>query len=167
MLLLIQVVCKQEDALICCLRSPLTHSLLPSHTPSSPHTLHPPLTHFLLPSHTPPLIHSLLPTHSLLPSHTPSSPHTLLPPLTYSLLPSHTPSYPHTLLPPPPIHSLLPSHTHSSHKYKKSMMAMLTTLVTERGLDSQNYHCAGCKRPIGISKLTDACSICMHYRPLN
>ena len=32
------------------------------------------------------------------------------------------------------------------------MLAHLTKLVTEKGLDSQSYHCAGCKRPIGISK---------------
>ena len=33
------------------------------------------------------------------------------------------------------------------------MLAHLTKLVTEKGLDSQSYHCAGCKRPIGISKI--------------
>lgn len=32
------------------------------------------------------------------------------------------------------------------------MLAHLTKLVMEKGLDSQSYHCAGCKRPIGISK---------------
>ena len=31
-------------------------------------------------------------------------------------------------------------------------MEHVTKLVTEKGLDSQSYHCAGCKRPIGISK---------------
>lgn len=30
------------------------------------------------------------------------------------------------------------------------MTAQLTKLVNEKGLDSQNYHCAGCRRPIGI-----------------
>ena len=36
------------------------------------------------------------------------------------------------------------------------MYRHLTKLVTEKGLDSQNYHCAGCKRPVGISE-----NICM------
>lgn len=38
------------------------------------------------------------------------------------------------------------------------MLAHLTKLVTEKGLDSQSYHCAGCKRPIGISKIIDPLS---------
>ena len=39
-----------------------------------------------------------------------------------------------------------------SLQQKALMLEYLTRLVTEKGLDSQNYHCAGCKRPIGISE---------------
>ena len=45
-------------------------------------------------------------------------------------------------------------HTHTHTQYKETMMKHLTVLVNEKGLDSQNYHCAGCTRPIGISKLS-------------
>ena len=50
-------------------------------------------------------------------------------------------------------HTLTLTHTHTHTQYKQSMMKHLTVLVNEKGLDSQNYHCAGCTRPIGISKL--------------
>jgi len=32
------------------------------------------------------------------------------------------------------------------------MTAILTTIATQKGLDSQGFRCAACKAPVGISK---------------
>ena len=64
----------------------LTHSMLPSQTQCSPHTLNTPFTHSILTSHTQCSPHTLNAhlTHSILTSHTQYSPHTLNTPLRHS-----------------------------------------------------------------------------------
>ena len=54
----------------------------------------------------------------------------------------------HPFSPPPP---LIPSRQHLQQK--QLMVEHLVKLVTEKGLDSQNYKCCGCNRDIGLSML--------------
>ena len=57
----------------------------------------------------------------------------------------------HTLLPLPPLSQVVSgksTHSTSSH----TLTFLLTKLVPEKGLDSQNYLCAACRRPIGVSE---------------
>lgn len=46
--------------------------------------------------------------------------------------------------------AVVPQENDAQEEMRVLMMEHMTKLVNEKGLDSQSYHCAGCKRPIGI-----------------